>query len=559
DDLPARDLVATALAGEPRRQAALDAWWDLTTALMEVHCEYDVGSERMLAEQGSVADGEIRLGEQAYRVVVLPRMVSMRGRTLELLGRFVEAGGTIIVTGETPGYLDGSRSRIARSFFQRDFIVRCRPTRASLAQCLDKVNPPSIGITTRGGRNIASVYAHRRVLRGRDLCFFASMDRQRTRHATIAVPDAGEVELWDAMTGDVHPLPSRTHEGRRLFDLDFPPGASFLVSVGKATKGATPLPEPPGPRRRKKIALAPIWRKRRLGPNALVLDFCKRRIGRGRWSARLPVHEAQRAACERFDLPFDPGNRGTQFWKAYQEMERLGEKARVRLRYEFVSELSEEAAGGLKLVVECGERFEAQVNGKAVAFDGWWRDPAFHTAEIGHAVQEGENRIDLAIEFRQDVELEPSFLIGDFALDKDLVLVDEKPTLKTGDWTAQGYPFYADAMAYEQTVHLDAVPETASLCFEGLDAIVSRVEVNGEDAGLVFAEPLEADVADLLREGDNKIVVEVYPSLHNLIGPTHYGGEPSRITGPGHFFAAWTDEYQLQPYGIAGDVWLEIG
>lgn len=545
--------------GEPRREAALKAWWDLTTSLTEVHCDYDVGGERLLAEHGRVRDGQLCLGKQAYRVAILPRMVAMRGSTLDLLGRFVEAGGTVVVTGPTPKYLDGCRSRLVESFFNRGFIVRCRPTRASLAKCLAKVNPPTVAVTTKGGRSIASIYAHRRVLRGRDLYFFASMDRQRTRRATIAVPDAGGVELWDAMTGEVHPLPSRKRGGRRVFDLEFPPNASFLVSVGRATKGATPLAEPPKPRRRQTVALKRTWRKRRLGPNALVLDTCTHRIGRGRWSPRLPVHEAQRAACERFGLPFDQGNRGTQFWRAYQGMERLGPKARVALRYDFVSKLCEEAARGLKLVVECGERFEARVNGRAVAFDGWWRDPAFHTAEIGHAVRHGDNRIDLAIEFRQDVELEPSFLTGDFALDRDLALVDEKPSIRTGDWTSQGYPFCADAMAYEQTVHLDAAPEAALLRFERLDAIVTRAEVNGVDAGLVFGNPLQVDVGDLLQEGDNEIVVEVYPSLHNLIGPIHHGGEPSRITGPGHFFAEWTGEYQLQPYGIAGDVWLEIG
>jgi len=101
------------------------------------------------------------------------------------------------------------------------------------------------------------------------------------------------------------------------------------------------------------------------------------------------------------------------------------------------------------------------------------------------------------------------------------------------------------------------VPKAARLCFERLDAIVTRVEVNGVDAGLVFQQPLQIDVADLLEAGDNQIVVEVYPSLRNLLGPLHNAAEQPRITGPWHFFGDWTDDYRLVPYGIAGPVWLE--
>jgi len=538
----------------PRRKAALDALWELTQALTEVKCDYDLGSERLMATHARIRDGELRLGKQSYRTVILPRMISMRGSTLGLLSRFLEAGGTIVTTGETPTYLDGGRSRIVERFFEQESIVHCRPTRAALGKCLAKVSPPAVSIADARGRNIPAIYAHRRILRGRDLYFLASMDRERTYRATVTVPDAGEVELWDGLTGQVHPLRSRKRGRRRSFELQFPPNASYLVTVGKTTKGATPRPAAPKKATRR-IELKRSWTHRRLGPNALVLDFPQHRFGKGRWGKRRPVHEVQQRACERFGIDYDPGNRGTQFWKAYQRMRDMGPEARVGLRYEFVSKLSD--AAGLRLVVECGDRFEARVNGKAVAFDGWWRDRSFRTAEIGHAVKKGANRVELAIDFRQDVELEASFLIGDFALDKALALVDEKRTLRTGDWTRQGYPFYADAMACEQTVALDRVPKAARLCFERLDAIVTRVEVNGVDAGLVFQQPLQIDVADLLEAGDNQIVVEVYPSLRNLLGPLHNAAEQPRITGPWHFFGDWTDDYRLVPYGIAGPVWLE--
>jgi len=545
---------------EPRRRAAFDALWDLTKALTEIKCDFDFGHEWLMARHSRVRGGRLHVGKGSYKLVILPRMISMRGTTLERLSELVEAGGKIVLTGERPRYLDGARSRIVERFFKGKHIVRCRPTRQALGRCLAKLAPPAVTITDKRGRNIPTIYSHRRILRGRELYFFASMDRETAHQATISVPDVGQAELFDALTGEVHALPSRKRGRRRVIELELPPLASYLVSVGKPTRGCRPAAARPK-KPTERIPLKRSWMKRRLGPNVLVLDFCRHKIGAGKWSRRLPAHKAQRRAAERFGLEWDPGNRGCRFWKAYRGIKKLGPRARVALRYEFESRLSPETAKSLQLVVEVGDRFEARVNGKAVAFGGWWRDRSFRSAKIGHVVRRGQNLVELAVEFRQDVELEASFLIGDFAVEgrgKRFVLVDEKPTLRTGDWTRQGYPFYADAMVYEQTVELDARPTTALLCFERLDAIVTRVLVNGQDAGLVFRQPLQLDVAEHLRGGENRIAIEVCPSLRNLLGPLHYGGPRGHMISPGHFFAEWTDDYQLVPYGIRGAVWLEV-
>jgi hypothetical protein len=438
-------------------------------------------------------------------------MVSMRRSTLDLLRRFVEGGGTVVVTGKTPAWLDGAPSGRLSAFFQEKAIARCRPTRAGLARVLPK---PAVQALNSRGSNIPAIFAHRRTLRGRQLVFLASMDGERSHKATILVPDTGPVELWDALTGEVHSLRSRKQGACRAVELEFAPHGSHLLSTGRETKGATPLPPAP-PKARKRLKLKRSWTRRRLGPNALVLDFAQHRIGGGRWSRRLPIHEAQLNASKTLGVPWEQGGRGCQFWKAYQGMKNLGPEARVEVRYEFESALSPAAAASLRLVVEDGDRFEARVNGKAVAFAGWWRERSFRTAEIGHHVQPGKNVVELAIPFRQDVELEPSYLIGEFAVGKGRVLVDERRTLRSGDWTRQGYPHYADGMAYEQTVELDDVPASARLCFDGLDAIVSRVLVNGHKAGLEHdhrrglpqpAEPARASSLCRPEEGHHRPV-----------------------------------------------------
>jgi len=547
-------------AGGAPKRTVRDAFWNLTRALTQLKCEYHLGSEWLMAERGRIRKGALCVGKGSYRLVVLPRMRTIRGTTLDLLSRLVEAGGKIVLTAPPPRCVDGAPSRIVERFFKGDHVVRCRPTRAALARCLAELAPPAVTVTDAQGRNIPAIYAHRRILRGRQLLFLASMDGKKTHKATVSVPATGYAERLDAMTGEVHALAMRREEGRCLLDLEFPPLGSHLIGVGRATPGCKPTPAP-RPEPKQWITLEPTWTRRRLGPNALVLDLCQHRIGGGAWSERLPVHEAQSRAMEHYGLPWEQGNRGCQFWKAYQETVDPGPKARVKLRYTFQTELSPEAAESLRLVVECGGRFDARVNGKPVAFDGWWRERSFRSAPIGHLVKSGANRVELATPVRRDTELEASFVVGDFALRPEgdgFVLVDEKPTLRTGDWTRQGYPFYVEPMAYEQEVELAVVPSAALLRLGRVDGVVSRVVVNGREAGIVFGEPLEVDVAEHLRVGANAIAIEVYPSLRNLLGPLHHDGPLGDIVGSWHFFKEWTDAYRVIPQGLAGPVRLGL-
>ena len=80
---------------------------ELRAWLLEEHVDFDYGDEEMLARLGSVASGPaVRLGQAQYEVVLVPPLVTIRSTTLDLLRKFAEQGGKVILCGELPLCVD---------------------------------------------------------------------------------------------------------------------------------------------------------------------------------------------------------------------------------------------------------------------------------------------------------------------------------------------------------------------------------------------------------------------------------------------------------------------
>jgi hypothetical protein len=77
----------------------------------------------------------------------------------------------------------------------------------------------------------------------------------------------------------------------------------------------------------------------------------------------------------------------------------------------------------------------------------------------------------------------------------------------------------------------------------------AEIRVNGKSAAVMVGRPWEADITELVKEGDNTIDVIVYGSLKNVFGP-HHGKINRGIVTP------WSHRYPgsaTQPAGSAYD------
>jgi len=218
------------------------------------------------------------------------------------------------------------------------------------------------------------------------------------------------------------------------------------------------------------------------------------------------------------------------------------------------------------LVVEKASLWNLKVNGKVFStyVEDWHWDKQFGKIDISKAVQIGENSVELSCRFSIDTPIEDMYLVGDFGVkklsDTEFALVDEPETLKSGDWTGQGYLFYAGTMQYRTTFNLEEEPKDGERVLVRLSeakGTLFTVKVNGKGPVSIVWRPLEADVTDFVQKGRNELTVDIIGSLRNTFGPLHNKlATPyfplNYLVGPFSFTDEhnWTDAYIHVPYGL---------
>jgi len=211
------------------------------------------------------------------------------------------------------------------------------------------------------------------------------------------------------------------------------------------------------------------------------------------------------------------------------------------------------------LLVEHAEQFAIRLNGEPVPAQvvGWYLDRAFHRVPLP-GLRAGQNVLELSCAYTNYMELEDSFLLGDFGVTLDRRLTAEPQRLHMGDWTSQGYPHYAGSMIYLGSIDFDPAEGPVRVCLGEYKAVDVAVHVNGAIAGHIpWADANGLDVTSALRPGRNEIGIEVVTSPRNMLGPLHLA--------PGR--EAWTDwrsfrrtdetftpDYVLKPWGLIGQV-----
>ena len=105
--------LGTSPYGTPRRRderdtAAVDKWGHKLTALMKhlmgMHYDFDLGDETILSAEGKVDGGKFWVKDCVYKVLVIPEIKTMLKSTVDILLKFLDAGGyvTALDTDATP-------------------------------------------------------------------------------------------------------------------------------------------------------------------------------------------------------------------------------------------------------------------------------------------------------------------------------------------------------------------------------------------------------------------------------------------------------------------------
>ena len=151
----------------------------------------------------------------------------------------------------------------------------------------------------------------------------------------------------------------------------------------------------------------------------------------------------------------------------------------------------------------------------------------YSSLPLGKYISCGENTLTLSLDtMNLDAEPAPIYVVGDFRLSSvksGWNIAGAKNVIGLGSWKQQGWPFYSDAVAYEQDFWIPI--HKKNMCYEiqlgNWKGTVSEVLVNGFSAGIIAFKPYTLDVSKWIQQGKNSISVRVIGSNKNLFGPFH--------------------------------------
>ena len=533
--------------------------------LEEHQLQYHLGDATLMERHGKVENGKIIIGTQSYSVVVVPPADCLASNTVKLLKEFKAQGGIIIFAGSIPTMVDGKASNDIIELSKECVVTDLDNLVSKIPESLRKIE-----LSYDGNEPILTAV---RRFEEQEMTMYYLMNPCNTTHNFTAKVKGKSASIFNTISGEEESVEFESNGDYINIESSIYGNGSLVLfvydndiktSAIKHSKDLLP------------ISFANNW-KVSADDNALTLDYCDVYFDGELAYKNLPVSDVQEKA--------------------------LAFERKVNTKVVFKCNVKDKAFTKCDLVVETPEIFDITVNGKNIekTVKGYYFDTSFKVIDIFDYVVEGENEIALTCDFVQsdevyknaknslifeseknklsyDMEIEAIYLKGDFAVktDKSFELLDRRAlrtdgdfyitaapkTLNCGEIASQGYPFFAGSMTFKQKVNLTADEcKNRSIKFDRLPSSVTKVKVNGKDAGKIMWQPYEIDVSNLLIEGENEIEITVTGNLRNLLGPFHLSdGENYWVSPPCFFHESpiwsnglnknWTDSYCFVEFGL---------
>jgi hypothetical protein len=199
-------------------------------ALLEHQRDFDFVDDRSVASLLALDGSELNnLSGQGYGAVLIPSVTAMSKSALDKLKSFSAAGGKVVFLGSPPSML-----------VEKTFLNAAPPADLSwamhepLGEFTDAVLAALPSPDVNFDRPCPEIKYCRRSLSDADVYFlFNESDQEQTR--TVTLTGSGDVQVWDAFSGDMIPRPDSISEsGKVQMPLMFKPYETRLLVVGKA-------------------------------------------------------------------------------------------------------------------------------------------------------------------------------------------------------------------------------------------------------------------------------------------------------------------------------------
>jgi hypothetical protein len=497
-----------------------DSQAGLIQNLTDAQVDFDLGDEWLMAEFGSVRGRELRVGRGRYSLVILPpNMETVRESTLELLDRYMAAGGTVLALGKPPALVRGRVSDAPAA------LARKHPQQwaacASVVEALERVRtavPPRVSRADGSPLPAELVYRREEMPQGRVLHFFAN---PWTMPIETSVRLEGKSLLaLDTATGESQRQATESVPGGQVVQLFLHPAGHALFVSDPVRRAQPPAP----PRKAKGHIRLGRTSVRRAEPNVLVLDYCDLEMDGQLWPS-INTARAYSISWDRRDI-----RTNREYGVVYQHVSGpppepaqppRAPQGGLIVQYRFQAQALD--LSSLELALERPWLYRVELNGVPLEFpeSGRWFDEDIRRIPIAHAAVHGENVVRLTAEAVSDrCEIAPAYVLGAFALqpaERGFIISDPVP-MRMGDWREQGLCFYPWGVCYDTPVTLGAAADGLTVRLPQWVGSAVRVRLDGREVGVIVFPPHEAQVAGPIAAGEHVVSVEVIGNMKNLMG-----------------------------------------
>ncbi|MFZ4401356.1 MAG: glycosyl hydrolase [Bacteroidales bacterium] len=519
--------------------------------------EYDLGSEKNIEAFGKVENGKFYIGQRGYELIVLPpSFENIDQSTYDKLELFLKQGGKIISYNGIPAYIDAKASDITEKLTKQYPQQWVNFPSLTIHSLLKMISSKDFIIKEPDKIN-GKLLHQRRMLETGQLILLTNTSKEFWSKGKLNVIGKSIQEM-DANTGKITSYPSIKDGDYLKIDFEIPQCGSLLLYVDSEKDASI---QNKGNKTTIKI-LQPnnITKTEIKKPNTLTLDYCDLKFTDGITENDIYVVSAGNKIFQHFGLedgnPWENPQYKTDFIDSNRFDNTTGFEATYHLTIGKAVDIS-----NLQASVEQHKLWKLSVNGNIIEAipHRTWLDRHFSLYDIGKFLNEGENEIKLiASKMTIFSELEAIYIIGNFGTetkDKGFKITTPKQ-LTIGSWKYQGLNMYSNSVSYTNTFKIQKAEKHYVISLENWNGTTAEVEVNGKYGGIIYMQPNELDITDLIINGDNKIAIIVYGSLKNLLGPHH--SKVRGMAGPGDFSTAPRHQpsgssYNTIDYGLFDD------
>ena len=520
---------------------------EISKLLDSLFIAHHYADEILAEEYGCVCDGKLKIGAQSYSTIILPPLLNISKKILNMLRAFATGGGELLRIGDGDILVDG----LAASKADAEWL-RCIQSFKDVASAAEYIaeETHSRPIVTEDGKPSKQLVGTCRKVKsndGRDcmLYFFATLKYKEESRLHFSLPAFGtEVLHIDSVTGSLSSVKDVSVVNGRL-EFDYPlagaDAAMFAIPSEEHACGiydrALRFADKP-----LKTIDAPISLASH-SENIITLDKCLYSVDGGEFQEAdvISIHSRLLNLKRNLDLT---------------------------MKFNFRTAKDFDLSKPLTLVVENPERLNITLNGKAVPNEdtGYLFDKAFRRVAIPSGlVMHGENEIVVRMRYTQpdwvfsnvekakkfeteynklafDSEVESIYLVGDFTvrftgtvescdhearrflgdIELGAPLGCDTP-IDSYDICTQGFPFFAGTGVFRTQVELskEEASQIKILKFSPRGVNTWRLKFNGYELEPCSWGPYAYFVKYIIRPGVNTIEFEFTTSLRNMLGPHH--------------------------------------